>query len=118
VFDDTAGPTLPYGAINSRVFDALAAGALVVTDNEDGSRELFDGALPVARDAAQLEGHLRWVEENPAAAAELQATLRSVVLERHTYAHRAAEIRDHLLAWVDADRYAILIGVPDWDQAS
>lgn len=118
VLDDTAGPTLPYGAVNSRVFDALAAGAFVVTDNEDGSRELFDGGLPVALDAAQLESHLKWVEENPAAAAELQATLRGVVLKRHTYSHRAAEIRDHLLAWADADRYAILIGAPDWDQAT
>src|SRR5262249_13771171 len=28
VLDDTQGPTLPYGALNARVFDALAAGTL------------------------------------------------------------------------------------------
>ena len=28
VLDDTQGPTLPYGAVNARVFDALAAGTL------------------------------------------------------------------------------------------
>ena len=44
VLDDTAGPTLPYGAVNSRVFDALACGSLVITDNEVGSDELFGRA--------------------------------------------------------------------------
>ncbi len=26
MLDDTQGPTLPYGALNARVFDALACG--------------------------------------------------------------------------------------------
>ena len=46
VLDDTAEPTLPYALVNGRVFDALASGALVLTDNAEGSKELFDGALP------------------------------------------------------------------------
>jgi GT2 family glycosyltransferase/spore maturation protein CgeB len=117
VVDDTAGPTLPYGAVNARVFDAIAAGALVISDNEAGARELFGDELLVARDAAELEAHVRWVHAEPAAAAALQARLRQVVLESHTFAHRAAEVRDHLLTWVEAERYAILVGVPDWDQA-
>ncbi|MEZ5120450.1 MAG: glycosyltransferase [Solirubrobacterales bacterium] len=32
VIDDTAGPTLPYGAVNCRVFDALACGRLPITN--------------------------------------------------------------------------------------
>lgn len=117
VVDDTAGPTLPYGSVNSRVFDALASGALVVSDNEVGVRSLFGERFPVATDADQLRGVLDWIDREPAAAGELQASLREVVLERHTYRHRSEEVRDHLLRWVEADRYAILVGAPDWEQA-
>ena len=47
VLDDTQGPTLPYGAVNARVFDALACGTLVLTNCESGVRELFDEDFPV-----------------------------------------------------------------------
>ena len=117
VVDDTAGPTLPYGSVNSRVFDSLASGALVVSDNEVGVRELFGERFPVATDADQLRAVLDWIDREPGAAGELQASLREEVLERHTYRHRSEEVRDHLLRWVEADRYAILVGAPDWERA-
>jgi len=117
VVDDTAGPTLPYGSVNSRVFDSLASGALVVSDNEVGVRSLFGERFPVATDADQVRAVLDWIEREPAAAGELQASLREQVLERHTYRHRSEEVRDHLLRWVEADRYAILVGAPDWERA-
>ena len=97
VVDDTAGPTLPYGSVNSRVFDSLASGALVVSDNEVGVRSLFGERFPVATDADQLRAVLDWIDREPAAAGELQASLREEVLERHTYRHRSEEVRDHLL---------------------
>ena len=118
VLDDTAGPTLPYGALNARVFDALASGALVVSDNEVGVRELFGDAFPVARTSEELADRITWARDNPGAVRELVAGLRDRVLKEHTYAHRAAEIRDHLLKWVEATRYAILVGIPTWDQAA
>jgi GT2 family glycosyltransferase/spore maturation protein CgeB len=117
VVDDTAGPTLPYGAVNSRVFDALAAGALVVSDNDVGVRELFGDRLPIVRDGDALRRILDWSAAQPEEARALRESLRATVLEQHTYEHRASEIRDHLLAWVDAERYGILVGIPDWDQA-
>ena len=39
--DDTAGPTLPYGSVNSRVFDALAAGRWWCPTTRSGVRSLF-----------------------------------------------------------------------------
>ena len=36
VLDDSNNATMPWGSVNSRVFDALAAGALVVTNGESG----------------------------------------------------------------------------------
>ena len=103
--------------MNARVFDALAAGALVVSDNATGIRELFGADFPVARDPSELQTHLAWAVRDPVGAAAVQARFRDLVLAKHTYDHRAREIRDHLLAWVDAERYAILVGIPDWDQA-
>ena len=42
VVDDSAHHTRPYGAVNARVFDALACRALVVSNDAAGVRTLFD----------------------------------------------------------------------------
>ncbi len=41
VIDDAASSTKPYGSVNSRVFDALAAGALPLSNGALGMTELF-----------------------------------------------------------------------------
>ena len=117
VLDDTAGPTKPYGAVNSRVFDALATGTLVVTDNEEGAAELFDGLLPAAdgEDALIAEVN-RWLDDS-AARQERARQLRELVLERHTYARRAQELRAILRAWVETPRVDIAVGPPNWERA-
>jgi GT2 family glycosyltransferase/spore maturation protein CgeB len=117
VIDDTAGPTKPYGAVNSRVFDALATGTLVVTDNVIGAQELFDGRLPVWQTPDDLLDLLEKVRRDPGAYAGLTAELRAHVLTHHTYAARATELRELLLQWTRADRVGIAVGVPSRDQA-
>jgi hypothetical protein len=47
VIDDANHVTLPWGSVNSRVFDALACGALVITNGRLGSQDTFDEELPV-----------------------------------------------------------------------
>jgi GT2 family glycosyltransferase/spore maturation protein CgeB len=116
VLDDTADSSLPYGAVNARVFDALAAGALVVSDN-DGARELLGKNMPIARSPQEFRAVVEWASSDPDAARRAQASLRDAVLDRHTYQHRAAELREHLLRWADAERFGILVGIPDWEQA-
>ncbi|OGO57848.1 MAG: hypothetical protein A2V85_15410 [Chloroflexi bacterium RBG_16_72_14] len=117
VIDDTATPTLPWGAVNSRVFDALAAGTLVITDNVAGARELFGEDLPAAADPDDLarlaERHLA----DPEGSGRLAERLRAVVLERHTYARRAAELREALVAWAGQPRIDVAIAPPSWDVA-
>lgn len=112
VIDDTAGHAKPYGAVNARVFDALAAGATVVSDNPVGVRELFGDRFPVWQDGRDLADHLQLGREAPQAATQRAAELRRVVLDDHTYERRAEQLRDALVAWLDADRCAIAIGVP------
>ncbi len=117
VLDDTAGPTMPYGAVNSRVFDALASGALVVTDNVAGADELFDGLLPAAEgEDERLALVARWLDD-PGGRAELQRRLTDLTLERHTYARRAREIQAMLGDWAGARHVEIAIEPRSWPKA-
>lgn len=112
VIDDTATPTKPWGLVNGRVFDALAAGTVVITDNVVGVRELFDEAFPVWTDGASLAGAVESLLADPDRRRAIVERYRNQVLERHTYAHRARELRDALVEWVSATRVSLLIGVP------
>jgi spore maturation protein CgeB len=116
VVDDTAGPTLPYGAVNSRVFDALASGALLVTDNELGSRELFGDLIPIWHDPDSLEDAVRRLFDGGRDASNVAAASRLVRAE-HTYQRRAEQLRSLVLDWIRAPRVGIRIGIPDWEQA-
>lgn len=115
--DDTAGPTLPYGAINSRVFDALASGSLVLTDNTLGSAEVFGGLLPTYSSREELRALLDKYLHDEAARVELVDQLRATVLEFHTYDKRVNDF----LAAVDTEFrrpcVAFKIGAPTWDVA-
>ncbi len=115
--DDTATPTKPYGAVNSRLFDALAAGAIVVTDNTLGARELFDADFPTWESPETLGQAVDALLADDVRREELLARYRAVVLERHTYARRAEEMRSVLLEWTQAPRVALHIGPQTWDQA-
>jgi GT2 family glycosyltransferase/spore maturation protein CgeB len=117
VLDDTAGPTKPYGAVNSRVFDALAAGTLVVTDNPVGVHELFDDEFPVVEDPADLPAKVESLLIDEKGSRRLVKRYREIVLERHTYERRARELRQILVDWAEATRVEIGVGAPDWEVA-
>ncbi len=118
VVDDTATPTLPYGALNARVFDALAVGTLVLTDNVAGAAELFGGALPAADDAAGVVALVERYLADPVERRRRADQLRAIVLERHTYARRAAELRELLVEWATAIHGDVAIGPAGWETAS
>jgi O-antigen biosynthesis protein len=104
--------------VNSRVFDALATGTLVVSDNEEGVRELFDDDFPTWHDAASLRATVDGLLADDARRADLAARYRQVVLECHTYAKRAEQIRSALISWVEARRFALHIGPQNWEMAA
>ena len=118
VVDDTATPTLPYGALNARVFDALAVGTLVLTDNVAGAAELFGGALPAADDAAGVVALVERYLADPVERRRSADQRRAIVLDRHTYARRAAELRELLVEWATAIHGDVAIGPPGWETAS
>jgi GT2 family glycosyltransferase len=113
VLDDTQGPTLPYGALNARVFDALACGTLPITNCVAGVRELFDEDFPVWDSRETLRSALDDLLGDERRRAGLAARYRETVLTRHTYAHRAARLREILVEHEQRLRFCLKIGAPN-----
>ena len=115
VLDDTAKPNRP--ALNARVFDALASGTLVVTDNMDGSEEWFDGRLPVYRSRADLRSQLDRYLGDRELRTQLVTALRKEVVEHHTYKARAHQFVSESIDTLHKPSIAIRIGPPGQDVA-
>lgn len=77
--------------VNMRVFEALASGALLITDPADGLDELFrDGEhLVVYRDDAELVPLIEKYLADHAERERIAAAGRALALSEHTYRHRA-----------------------------
>ncbi len=113
VIDDANHVTKSWGSVNSRVFDAIAAGALVITNGLKGSCDTFGGALPTYDTVQSLEALLwKYLNDEEARRDKVQE-LQKIVREQHTYRHRART------AWADfkhvsrsQSRIAIKIGAP------
>jgi GT2 family glycosyltransferase/spore maturation protein CgeB len=117
VLDDTQGPTLPYGAVNARVFDALAAGTLPVTNCETGVRELFDAEFPVWSSRETLRSTLDGLLADEGRRETLARRYRGLVLSRHTYAHRATQLREILIEHERRLSFCLKIGAPNREVA-
>jgi GT2 family glycosyltransferase/spore maturation protein CgeB len=111
VLDHAADHTLQEGSLNSRVFDAIAAGAVPVT-NQAAGRELFGPDLPVYDSALSLRAVLAELADNPEATAARVGQLRRTVLTHHTYAVRARRLQTLLLDMCRRPRFALVTGVP------
>jgi spore maturation protein CgeB len=113
VVDDANHVTKEWGSVNSRVFDALAAGALVITNGEAGAEEVFDGELPVYRSSGELHALLAHYLGDKAESRALVDRLRLRVLSHHTYRHRARTFKRILITRARrAYRIAFKIGAP------
>lgn len=115
VLDDTVEPNRP--AVNSRVFDALATGTLVLSDNQAGSEEWFDGLLPTYSNRAELRALLNRYLGDEDARAALAGRLRDLVLERHTYEQRVNQFLAAVERNVEAPAIGLRIAPPTWKEA-
>ena len=117
VIDDANSVTKQWGSTNSRVFDAIMSGALVVTNGELGNQESFDGLLPTYNSRESLENLLREYLTNEELRLAKVAELQKIVKEKHTYKHRANTVFSALREKMsNSFRIGIKIGVPDWKQ--
>jgi len=115
VIDDANRVTKPYGAVNSRVFDALCAGCLVLTNGVIGARTEFDDLLPSFSSQEELEYLLKYYLENDHERLELVKKLQNKVLNEHTYRYRALRFKEILEEEFLKDSIVIKIPAPNWD---
>ncbi|MBT9292495.1 glycosyltransferase family protein [Prosthecodimorpha staleyi] len=117
VIDDSHPVTRTWNSLNSRIFDALGSGALVVTNCRGGARELFGDLLPTFSTAEELSALLARYLAHPEERAALAARLCAEVREKHTYKNRAMAFRDALRAFARSTlRFSIKIGVPNHEE--
>lgn len=93
VLDEATACGRRWGGLSPRVFEALAAGALVITNNLRGAQEVFGGQLPVCRSGDEMQGVIRYYLEHPQERQTLVAQLRTVVLTEHSIQARAGAVR-------------------------
>jgi O-antigen biosynthesis protein len=118
VVDDSNFATATWGSLNSRVFDALGAGALVLTNNAAGAKSHFGELLPTYSDRDSLSKLIHTYLENPELRAELVQKLQAKVLSEHTYAARVESFASALQRGPRTGlRIAIKIAAPSIEQS-
>lgn len=89
------------------ILQAVASGALALTDDEALSTELFDGRLPVWSSSEQLLGLVQQFRRKGDERAALARSLRDLVMERHGWSSRAQALHNLLTRIAEGDRIAI-----------
>lgn len=90
------------GDLNMRVPEALACGALLLTDNVDGLPDLFTPGVDYlgygtpAKAARLIRAALEEARDDDGGGPQVGRGARARVLAAHTYAHRAQQILDTL----------------------
>ena len=92
VLDDFNRTTVGWGAVNSRVFEAIAAGALPVTNSHRGLDALGLAEMPTYAAQEELNPLVNRLLGDPDGAEALVEKLGMVVRERHSFDQRAADL--------------------------
>ena len=92
VIDDANHVTAPFGSVNSRVYDALASGALVISNGVLGIKEVFNTPLPTFKSTDDLANQLHNILSNRKKRRTLIRQLRLEIMANHTYISRATEL--------------------------
>lgn len=100
VIDDANSATKAYGSVNSRVYDALACGTLVLTNGKLGASEIFGEDLPVFETETQLNHLLNHFLEDDEDRIDLVEKLQKFVVENHTYFNRAQQLKKTLIEYL------------------
>ena len=100
VIDDANNATKEYGAVNSRVFDALACGSLIITNGEIGAKDTFKGELPVFKSKEELKYLIEYYLSNEDIRTAKIDDLQKIVLENHTYKKRSKTLQTILEKYI------------------
>ncbi|MBR5230894.1 MAG: glycosyltransferase [Clostridia bacterium] len=118
VVDDANSATVRFGAVNSRVYDAIASGKLVLTTGKTGAEETFRGLLPAFESSEEFERLMRLYMQDDALRAQKVKELQELVLREHTYDNRAefllSVLRDR--CQIRENHVAVMVPVPKWEE--
>eukprot|EP01038_Epipyxis_sp_PR26KG_P008893 gene8893-11996_t len=98
VIDDSNHVTRPWGSVNSRVFDALSAGLLVITNGVVGINGIFTPELmqplvpPTYESGEELAKLIDYYLSNDDKRNELITKMRGIILANHTYEARSGQL--------------------------
>lgn len=98
LIDDANRVTKPFGSVNSRVFDALASGVLVLTNGVMGARNTFGESFPTYTTAEELKELLVYYLKHEQEREKLVKELQDNVRKYHSYDYRAMELIEILQA--------------------
>ena len=116
VIDDANHVTKEWGSVNSRVFDSLSSGKLVVTNGTKGNNEIFNGEIPEYHSEEELTDIINYYLINSDEREEKIKYLQNIVLEKHTYKHRANTLKKLLKDYYDKPKIIIKTPVPSWTE--
>jgi hypothetical protein len=92
VIDDVIEAAAKYGNHNSRLFDALACEAVVITNTAVGLADLGLGDVPVYSSESPLAGIIGDLKAEGSTARELAGRLSAIVRARHSWEVRASAV--------------------------
>jgi glycosyltransferase involved in cell wall biosynthesis len=92
VLDDSHPAVVGWGAVNSRIFDSIAAGALPVTNASDGLKDLGLSGVPAYSEPSQLNELVAKLLRDREGTQALIDTLRAVVDQRHSMEARSERL--------------------------
>ena len=81
---------------SNRLFDALACGTFVISDDIPSASTLFEGTIVTYSDADDLDEKINYYLDNPEKREELANKGKEIVLKNHTFDNRVDEILTYL----------------------
>jgi spore maturation protein CgeB len=92
LLNDHWDPMRAWGFVSNRLFDALACGTPIVSDHLPEVEALFGDAIRTYEHPDDLARAVAEILEDPAKARRRASSGREIVLEAHTFDHRATEL--------------------------
>ena len=116
--DAVVGITKPYGSVNSRVFDAIAGGTLVVSNGVIGAKETFGDLLPVYETKEELHAFLDEYLRDDVKRDERIKELQEFVFNNHTYRIRAQFMKQKIEEFLNIKKSIVIkMPIPKWEEA-
>jgi hypothetical protein len=83
-----------FGMINNRIFEALACGSLVISDDFEALNEMFGDLIFFAHDSDEFKSHLRNILSSQTNYSNYRQRSREVIMSYHTWNHRVVPLLD------------------------